>query len=281
MKNLILNLEKYGNSVLRIGMSAIILWFSFEQFINTSFWTAYVPDFAVNLTGLTASTLVILNASFEIVFGILLLIGVQIRLSALLLSLHLIEIAFTIGYGETAVRDIGLALSLFVVFMNGSDIISFTNKNNMEQPNNKSKSGLIISVLVIVIVALVAVFVGREDNDDKVVQQQPTTTLDTNIPSAYKDGVYTSTGSYMSPGGKDEIDVTVTLAKNVITDVSIVSKPGDDVSKKYMKVFADNYKTQVVGKNLSEIKLDKVSGSSLTPIGFNDAISQIRQKAKI
>jgi hypothetical protein len=85
----------------------------------------------------------------------------------------------------------------------------------------------------------------------------------------------------MSPGGKDDIDVTVTLKNNIITDTTAIAKPGDDVSKKYMKMFTDNYKTLVVGKNISQVKLDKVSGSSLTPIGFNDAIFQIRTQAKI
>ncbi len=111
-------------------MGAIVLWFSIEQFRNTGFWVAYVPDFAVNLSGLSATTLVYLNASFELVFTIMLLIGWKVRLSALLLSLHLIEIAFSVGYSETAIRDIGLAIALFVVFMNGSDILSIENKNN-------------------------------------------------------------------------------------------------------------------------------------------------------
>lgn len=130
MQKYIFNLEKYASSVLRFGMGAIVLWFSIEQFRNTGFWVAYVPDFAVNLSGLSATTLVYLNASFELVFTIMLLIGWKVRLSALLLSLHLIEIAFSVGYSETAIRDIGLAIALLVVFMNGSDILSIENKNN-------------------------------------------------------------------------------------------------------------------------------------------------------
>ncbi len=150
----------------------------------------------------------------------------------------------------------------------------------MESQNQTKKTGLIIGVLVVILVAVVAVFAGKDD-DDIVVQQQPTTLEDTNIAANYKDGVYTSTGSYISPGGPDEIDVTVTLANNVVTEIVSVAKPGDDVSKKYMKLFTDNYKTLVIGKNISEVKLDKVSGSSLTSIGFNNAISKIRSQAKI
>jgi hypothetical protein len=36
----------------------------------------------------------------------------------------------------------------------------------------------------------------------------------------------------------------------------------------------------VVGKNIDEVNLGKVSGSSLTPIGFNNAIEDIRSQAK-
>jgi uncharacterized membrane protein YphA (DoxX/SURF4 family) len=128
MQNIMLNFEKYASSVLRLGMGAIVLWFSIEQFRNTGFWTAYVPDFATQITGLSATTLVYLNATFELIFTLMLIIGWKVRLSALLLSLHLIEIAISVGYSETAVRDFGLAIALFVVFMNGSDIISFENK---------------------------------------------------------------------------------------------------------------------------------------------------------
>jgi uncharacterized membrane protein YphA (DoxX/SURF4 family) len=130
MQQYIIKLEKYASSVLRIGMGAVILWFSIEQFINTEYWTAYVPDFAVQISGLSATSLVYFNATFELVFTLMLLIGWKVRISALLLSLHLLEIAFTVGYGETAIRDFGLSLALFVVFMNGSDILSFENKNN-------------------------------------------------------------------------------------------------------------------------------------------------------
>ncbi len=151
----------------------------------------------------------------------------------------------------------------------------------MESPNNSKKYGLLISLVVVVLVAVVVVLAGNDD-DDKVVQQQtPSALVDNQIYKNFKDGAYSATGSYMSPGGKDEIDVNLTLKDNVITDINAIAKPGDDISKKYMKMFRDNYKTLVVGKNISELKLDKVSGSSLTSIGFNDAISQIRVQSKI
>ncbi|MDB5204353.1 MAG: hypothetical protein JWP09_381 [Candidatus Taylorbacteria bacterium] len=128
MQTLFQKLEAYSSSVLRIGMSLVILWFSTEQFLHTLDWTAYVPDSAVSITGFTATTLVYFNASFELVFGVLLLFGILTRISALLLALHLFDIMFIVGYGEIGVRDFGLAVATFVVFMKGSDMLCLSKK---------------------------------------------------------------------------------------------------------------------------------------------------------
>ncbi len=109
--------------VLRYGMTVVILWFGIQQFINTEAWTAYVPDSVVSLSHLSATTLVYLNATFEIIFGVLLALGLFTRIAALLLAIHLFEIMFTVGYGEIGVRDFGLAAATLVVFMNGPDIL--------------------------------------------------------------------------------------------------------------------------------------------------------------
>ena len=124
MKKLEFYLELYAPSLLRIGMAIVILWFSTQQFAHPVDWTAYVPDSAVTLTHLSAIALVHVNATFELVFGALLLFGYQVRLSALLLALHLFDIMYVVGYGEIGVRDFGLAVATLVVFMNGPDIMA-------------------------------------------------------------------------------------------------------------------------------------------------------------
>ncbi len=121
MQKFLTFIETYAASVLRYGLSAVILWFSLAQFLHNAQWTAYVPDSAVALTGLSANTLVFFNALFEAVFGILLVFGVQTRIVALLLSLHLFDIMYVVGYGEIGVRDFGLAVATLVISMNGPD----------------------------------------------------------------------------------------------------------------------------------------------------------------
>ncbi len=84
----------------------------------------------------------------------------------------------------------------------------------------------------------------------------------------------------MSPGGPDKIGVTITLASGAVTDISLDLQPGDDTSKRFQDIFAANYKQYVIGKDISTLNLTKVSSSSLTSKGFNDAVAQIKLRAK-
>ena len=96
----------------------------------------------------------------------------------------------------------------------------------------------------------------------------------------YKDGTYSAIGSYDSPGGLDRLGVSVTIANDVVTDSSLTLMPGDRTSSRYQQAFAGGYKAQVIGKAVDSIHLDTVSGSSLTPIGFDQALAAIKAKAK-
>lgn len=97
--------------------------------------------------------------------------------------------------------------------------------------------------------------------------------------SSYKDGTYTVVGNYTSPGGAEELGVTVTLKDGVITETSVEPKATRPNSVKFQGIFAENYKPLVEGKKIDEVKLDKVSGSSLAPKGFNDALEKIKTEA--
>lgn len=123
MQKIILFLQTYASSVLRYAMAAVILWFSVQQFMHADAWTAYVPDSVVAFSHLSATTLVYLNATFELVFGFLLLLGWQTRIVAFLLAAHLFDIMYVVGYGEIGVRDFGLATATFTIFMHGPDLL--------------------------------------------------------------------------------------------------------------------------------------------------------------
>ena len=97
---------------------------------------------------------------------------------------------------------------------------------------------------------------------------------------AYKDGTYSAVGSYMSPGGFDNIAVTLTLKGDIVTNVYTTPQAGDGTSSRYQDMFISGYKPYVVGKDISSLVLGRISGSSLTPRGFNDALDKIRNQAK-
>lgn len=96
----------------------------------------------------------------------------------------------------------------------------------------------------------------------------------------YKDGTYSVDGTYRSPEGPETIGITLTIKDDFIVDAVAILQARDKQSVKYQEVFVKNFKALVVGKKLSEVSLSKVSGSSLTPKGFNQAVVVIRAKAK-
>jgi len=155
-----------------------------------------------------------------------------------------------------------------------------------QQSSKNKKTGIGIAIGVIAIAALIAVMTGEKKTSDEGVVDTTaatdTTTTGTDVsPSSYKDGTYSATGSYMSPGGRDELFVTLAIKNNIVTTVTATAKPGDETSAYYEDIFVKNFKPFVVGKDIATLKLDKVSGSSLTPKGFNDAVSQIKKQAQV
>ena len=112
-------LKEYSPSITRISLSLVFLWFSVSQFINAEMWTGFLPNFLSSASN--PQIFIYINASFELVFGIFMLLGIFTRLSAFLLSLHLFSICLALGYNAIAIRDLGLAFATFAVFMNGND----------------------------------------------------------------------------------------------------------------------------------------------------------------
>lgn len=106
------------------------------------------------------------------------------------------------------------------------------------------------------------------------------TTTDHATHSEYKDGTYTAVGNYISPGGAETIGITLTLADGIITDASAEVQATIPFSVNMQNAFASGFKSIIIGKSLDEVSLDKVSGSSLTPIGFNDAVEKIKVEAQ-
>ena len=168
------------------------------------------------------------------------------------------------------------------------------------EPAKKLHPGIVaLIVIVLIAVAATAVIVinRKADTVDTTDTTQTTQTTentenvsdteaaaDTNTSDAttsgYADGTYEATGSYSSPGGRESIDLTVTIKDGIITSTSIVTDPASRDSRAYQASFAGAYKELIVGKSIDRVSLSRVAGSSLTSNGFNDALDQIKSDAK-
>jgi uncharacterized protein with FMN-binding domain len=96
----------------------------------------------------------------------------------------------------------------------------------------------------------------------------------------YKDGTYTAPGSYVSPGGEERISVTLTLSKNVITAMKVVTVQADPTATGYEHMFESGIGAATIGKNINSLNIGVVAGSSLTSLGFNVALTTIKDDAK-
>ncbi len=158
----------------------------------------------------------------------------------------------------------------------------------------KSRSVVWVVIALVVAVATYGAFkyVKRNntivDNTINLPQATPTPTP-TPVPatpapkpisSTYKNGNYSASGFYNSPGGTEQINVSVTLKDGVITDATVTSLARRSEARFYQGEFISGFSSYVVGKSIDNVVLSKVSGSSLTPRGWNNAIAQIKVQAK-
>lgn len=96
---------------------------------------------------------------------------------------------------------------------------------------------------------------------------------------SFKDGTYTESGSYQAPSGTETVDVTLTLAGDKVTAVEVTGHATDPQAQKHQGEFKDGIAAEVVGKNIADLKVDRVGGSSLTSGGFNKAVDAIKADA--
>lgn len=135
---------------------------------------------------------------------------------------------------------------------------------------------------------------GNDDSgDDAEATATPSATTATTEPTTsappasgatgeFRPGEYEAIGSYTTPDGRTQkIEVEVDLAADgTITDLDADGQAEGGNSEQYQKKFESGIDQQVVGRKITELDVDKVSGSSLTSGGFNSAIKQIISQAQ-
>lgn len=156
------------------------------------------------------------------------------------------------------------------------------------QPTRKINPAIAALIVIVLVGIVTAIAVAvRNQSEDATVSE--TSKQDTTQPSSsvnnqnasYKDGEYTETGKYISPGGQESIEVTLILSGGTITDATVIGDATSGEAKEYQEKFISSYKQNVVGKDVDEVSLSRVAGSSLTSNGFNDALELIKADARV
>lgn len=175
-----------------------------------------------------------------------------------------------------------------------------TSPNQPVPGSTKKNNNLILGVVAVAILLVVAagayIFksknhietgIGEKLGLEGTTSSSPTSaagqemTASPVVQGNYKDGVYDVKGDYVSPGGPEQLDVQITLKNNVVVDSTVTSLATRPQTQRFQGIFIQNYKPMVIGKNIDEVHLTKVSGSSLSPGGFNDALEKIKAQAKV
>ena len=153
----------------------------------------------------------------------------------------------------------------------------------------RKKNPAVVAIIVIVLLAAAggAVYVATRPGDATTTQSttqdttgETSTPADTSdVASEYTDGTYEATGTYSTPGGRESVDLTVTITDGTITSTEIDGSATSGDSLQCQTRFINNYKTLVVGKKVDDVSLSRVAGSSLTSGGFNQALDQIKNEA--
>ncbi len=157
-------------------------------------------------------------------------------------------------------------------------------ENQSTTPTNSSSKTVFIILAIAVIIALIA-WAMKNQQPAETTQNSDTNSQSQNPPvvvtKKYEDGSYTATGNYVSPAGAEEVLITLVLKDDIITSATFEGKAVHPTSKLVQGKFSEGFNQAVVGKNIDELNLTVVNGSSLTPKGFMDALAKIKVDAKI
>jgi uncharacterized protein with FMN-binding domain len=98
--------------------------------------------------------------------------------------------------------------------------------------------------------------------------------------SVYRDGRFTATGHYLTPGGNESIAVNIDIEADTVTASDIEVEATSPTARQFQEQFRNTIAGRVTARPLAGLSVSRVSGASLTSLGFNDALAKIRQEAK-
>lgn len=121
-------------------------------------------------------------------------------------------------------------------------------------------------------VANVTVVENIKDADSKNSQEK----VQESVQMAIADGTYAENVFYQSPGGRDMIEISISVKGDVVTAMDITAKDVDGTSQGYINKAKSGLPNLVIGKKITELNIPKnVAGSSLTVAAFKAQIEKL------
>jgi uncharacterized membrane protein YphA (DoxX/SURF4 family) len=113
-------MQHLPSAIVRYSLTLMFLWFGVQQVVESSAWIGFLPTWTSALP-LSAEQFVQINGLLEIVLAFLLGVGIYTRFAAIVLGLHLLGIAISVG-DAIGVRDAALAMCTLALAVGAPDI---------------------------------------------------------------------------------------------------------------------------------------------------------------
>lgn len=137
----------------------------------------------------------------------------------------------------------------------------------------RSARSALLAGTAVAATVLTAACAGSGDEAETPVDRAPGA-------GGYTAGDYTAEGSYLTPGGREQLKVELSLAADgTITALTVTPEGVSPNSKIFQGKFASGISAVAVGKSIASLDVDKVAGSSLSSGGFNAALDDIATQA--
>lgn len=107
----------YSSLVLRLGLGFVFIWFGLSGLITPEIWVDLVPSWTSAIA--SAKILVLIHGAIELIGGFLLCSGIKVRWVAAILFLNLAHILILLDFGPIFIRDVGLAMALIAIWLQG------------------------------------------------------------------------------------------------------------------------------------------------------------------
>ena len=108
MERLTKSMSNNAYHILRIGIGITFVWIGILIVQEPLVWGSYINPWAEQLLLLSKTTTMMIVGIFDIIIGALFIINRLKKITAVLASLHIINVLVVSGFNNATIRDIGL-----------------------------------------------------------------------------------------------------------------------------------------------------------------------------